>query len=195
MTQINGRRFVCAGVTANTINLVDVDAVTTVNGTGYTAYSSGGTVARVYTLTTTYASADIFALKMTQSADTLYITHPSYPPRKMTRTAHAAWTIGTIDFLDGPYLNVNATATTLTLSGTTGAGITVTASAVTGINGGSGFLDHRRWPPHPVEGSGRKLDLAADHRARQTHARHGDDPRGGRLGDDRHGELAPGRVE
>lgn len=128
MTQVNGRRFRVANVNAgaDTFELQDISA-TNIDTSAYTAYSSAGTATRVYTLTTTYATADIFALKTAQSADTLYIAHPTYPPRKMTRTGHAAWTITTIAFLDGPYLNTNATATTLTLSTTTGS-VTVTAS-------------------------------------------------------------------
>lgn len=139
MTQVNGRRFTVAGVDtgANTFQLADEDG-NLVDTSGYTAYSSGGTVAEVYTVTTTYASADIAALKLTQSADTLYITHPSYAPRKLTRTAHTSWTLSTITFSDGPYLTTNATTTTLTLSGTSGS-VTVTASAVTGINSNAGF--------------------------------------------------------
>lgn len=77
---------------------------------------------------TPYLEADLFQLKFTQSADVLYIAHPSYAPRKLTRTSHTAWTLSTITFLDGPYLNVNTTSTTLTPSATTGA-ITLTASA------------------------------------------------------------------
>ncbi|MEO2140939.1 MAG: hypothetical protein ABGX63_02030 [bacterium] len=95
---------------------------------------SGGPVE----LVTTYATADLFDLKFSQSADVLYITHPNYAPRKLTRTSHIAWTIADIDFLDGPYFNINITTTTLALSGTTGS-VTVTASAVAGINGGDGF--------------------------------------------------------
>ncbi len=89
-------------------------------------------------LATTYLTADLFNLKYAQSADTLYITHPSYPPRKITRTSDTAWTITDITFQDGPFLNTNTTATTLGLSGTTGS-VTVTASAITGINSGTGF--------------------------------------------------------
>lgn len=82
-----------------------------------------------YELVTPYAEADLFHLKFTQSADVLYVAHPSYAPRKITRTGHAAWTITAIDFKDGPYLNLNTTTTTITPSATTGAGITLTASA------------------------------------------------------------------
>jgi hypothetical protein len=47
---------------------------------------------------TTYVEADLPLLKFIQSADTLYITHPSYPPRKVTRTAHITWSINNITF-------------------------------------------------------------------------------------------------
>jgi len=90
-------------------------------------------------IATPYLEADLFQLKFTQSADVLYITHPGYAPRKLTRTSHTAWTLTPMAFQDGPYLTTNSTSTTLALSGTTGS-VTVTASSTTGINGGSGFL-------------------------------------------------------
>ena len=89
-------------------------------------------------LATTYATADLFDLRFAQSADILYITNTSYPPRKMTRTSDTTWSITNVTFIDGPYLVTNITATTLGLSATTGS-VTVTASGVTGINGGDGF--------------------------------------------------------
>lgn len=81
-----------------------------------------------YELVTPYLTADVFALKYAQSADTLYVAHPSYKPQKITRTADNAWTITPITFVDGPYLVQNTTTTTLTPSATTGA-ITITASS------------------------------------------------------------------
>ncbi len=42
-------------------------------------------------------------------------------------------------FRDGPYLDTNVTATTLSLSAMTGS-ITINASGTAGINGGQGFL-------------------------------------------------------
>ncbi|MBK7366146.1 MAG: hypothetical protein IPI97_14610 [Nitrosomonas sp.] len=92
-----------------------------------------------YEIVTPYLEADLFQLKFTQSADVLYIVHPNYAPRKLTRTAHTNWTLTVIDILDGPYLPTNSTTTTLTPSAATGA-ITITASAVTGINNNQGFL-------------------------------------------------------
>lgn len=92
-----------------------------------------------YEVVTPYLEADLFELKFTQSADVLYITHPNYAQRKLTRTGHTNWTLTAITFLDGPYMATNITTTTLTPSAATGVGITVTASATTGINNDTGF--------------------------------------------------------
>jgi hypothetical protein len=80
-----------------------------------------------YEVVTTYAEADLFQLKFTQSADILYITHPSYAPRKLSRTGHTSWTLTEIDFKDGPYLPTNVSAITIAPSATTGS-VTLTAS-------------------------------------------------------------------
>lgn len=92
-----------------------------------------------YEVVSPYAAADLFQLRITQSADVLYITHPSYAPRTLSRTGHTAWTLATIDFLDGPYLPLNTSATSLTPSAATGTGVTLTASSIAGINDGAGF--------------------------------------------------------
>lgn len=135
MSQVNNREFTVANVDtgANTFELSGV------NSTAYDTYTSGGTVAEIYEIATPYLEADLFQLNFTQSADVLYIAHPSYAPRKLTRTGHTSWTLSTITFLDGPYLPQNLTTTTLTPSAATGTGITITASAVTGINNDTGF--------------------------------------------------------
>ena len=106
-------------------------------------YKDGGQVtsgspATAVEVTTTYATADLATLKFAQSGDVMYVVHPDKPVRKIARTAHTAWTITDVDFKRGPFLDANTTDTTLTANGRTGS-VTVTASAVTGINGGSGF--------------------------------------------------------
>jgi hypothetical protein len=75
-----------------------------------------------------YVTADLLALKFCQSADTLFIFHPSYPPAKLVRSSHTSWAHSNLVFRDGPYLPVNTTTTTLTPSAASGA-ITLTASA------------------------------------------------------------------
>ncbi len=92
-----------------------------------------------YEIASPYLVGHVPDLKWAQSADVLYLTHPAYAPRKLSRTGHTSWTLSVIDFLDGPYLDENTTATTLTPSAATGTGVTVTASATTGINANTGF--------------------------------------------------------
>jgi hypothetical protein len=43
-------------------------------------------------ITTTYDSSDVFEIKTVQSADRLYLFHPDYPPKTLTRTSHTSWT-------------------------------------------------------------------------------------------------------
>lgn len=92
MSELNERFFIVANVTATTFELQGID------GTSYTAYSSGGTVSRIFTLTTPYLEADLFDLKFTQSGDVMTLVHPSYAPRDLSRTAHYIWTLAVISF-------------------------------------------------------------------------------------------------
>jgi hypothetical protein len=108
MTELNDKYYLVANKATNTYELTDIGG-TNINSTAYTTYSSAGTAALTIELVTTYATADLFQLKFTQSADVLYITHPTYPPRKITRTSDTAWTITDITFSDGPFLNTNTT--------------------------------------------------------------------------------------
>ena len=139
MTQVNGKRFKVASVATNTFALQDIDG-NNVNTTSYTTYTSGGVANRVYTLTTTYETADLADLKFAQSADVMYICHPDFPPRKLSRTGHTSWTITNVDFSNGPFLDHNITTTTLNPTHRlAGQSTTVTASSTTGINDGNGF--------------------------------------------------------
>ena len=92
-----------------------------------------------YEVATPYAAGDLWDLSFAQSADTLYIVHPNHAPRKLQRAGATSWSLNTISFLDGPYLIVNTTSTTLTSSVAGPGSATVTASNTTGINGGTGF--------------------------------------------------------
>lgn len=67
-------------------------------------------------IATPYTESDLPRLKFTQSADTLYIAHPSYAPRKLTRSSHTTWTLSTISFAPAVTAptGVTATATGLT---------------------------------------------------------------------------------
>ena len=137
-TDLNGRNFKVDNATTDTFQLTYMGGVS-VDTSAMDAYVSGGTASRVYEVASPYLEADLFDVQVAQSADVLYIAHPRYATRKLSRTSHTSWTLEVIDFQDGPYLNTNTTTTTLTPSAATGTGITVTASSIVGINGGTGF--------------------------------------------------------
>jgi hypothetical protein len=137
MTQLANREVIVAGATADTFTMTDTDG-TAINTLGYGTFTSGN-MASIFQVTTTYTEDDIADLRFTQSADTLYIFHPDFEPAQLVRASALSWTLSNLVFTDGPYDAQNATATTLTPSAATGSGVTLTASAVTGINGGAGF--------------------------------------------------------
>ena len=122
MSQLNNREFTVANQTTNTFELSGID------GTGFDAYTSGGTVAKIVEVTTTYSVTDIFEINYAQSADVIYLAHKDHEPAKLTRTTATSFTLTDVDFIDGPYLDENITSTTLYASAATGS-VTITASA------------------------------------------------------------------
>lgn len=87
-----------------------------------------------------YPQADLPTIEGPQSADVLYLFHGSYPTHKLQRYGHTSWSLPEVAWQDGPWLDENLTATTLTFSASTGLGVTVTASSTEGVNDGQGFL-------------------------------------------------------
>lgn len=141
MTELNGMRVVVSNVNAgaNTFQLLGLNGLP-VNTTSLTAYSSGGSADRVYKIASPYLEADLFQLQFAQNADTMYIWHPDYPERALTRASDTSWALTQVTYIDGPYMAENSTGTTLTPSAfAPGAGVTITASSTTGINNNAGF--------------------------------------------------------
>jgi len=86
-----------------------------------------------FEISTPYLTAELFDIKFAQSADVMYLTHPSHPTKKLSRTGHTAWTLTTVNFTNGPFLDTNISTTTLQPSGTSGS-VTITASASTFVS-------------------------------------------------------------
>lgn len=118
MTSVNGRYYIVAGATANTFQLTNLDG-TNEDTSAFSAYTAGGTAARVYTIATPYAAADLFDLNITQDADVLTITSQSltYAPRELRRLGAVNWA------LTAPALGASTTApTSPTATATAGTG-------------------------------------------------------------------------
>lgn len=52
----------------------------------------------IASVVTPYRPGDLARLNFAQSADTLFIAHPSYPPQRLVRRDHHIWEFSTIDF-------------------------------------------------------------------------------------------------
>lgn len=80
-------------------------------------YTNGGQVQSgmsAVEVSTPWDETEIFDIQYAQSADVLYLVHPSYAPRKLERNSATSFTLSTVTFEDGPYLPLNETGTTLT---------------------------------------------------------------------------------
>jgi hypothetical protein len=101
MTELNGRNYLVANATTNTFTLQDLFG-NDIDTTGFTAYASAGEAEEIYEIATPYAEADLFALNYVQSADTMYIVHPSYDIRVLTRAANNNWSFATASITGSP---------------------------------------------------------------------------------------------
>lgn len=89
-----GDWVVMNGRSLRVATVVDADTFTVVDAvSGAAATPTGTVVARVYTVTSPYLSADLFRIKFTQDADVLTLTCPGYAPRELRRLGATNWTL------------------------------------------------------------------------------------------------------
>lgn len=133
MTQLNAKNYLVNTVpSVDTLTLKSMYGVA-VNTSAFTAYTSGGTLARVYSLTTPWADTEVFDIGFAQSPDILYSCHLSYAVRKITRSGHASWTIASVVF--GPVI---LAPTSPGAVASPSSGVTVHNYKVTSINDATG---------------------------------------------------------
>jgi hypothetical protein len=132
MQRLNARRLRVGAVPdASHISMIDIITGDAVDATTFAAFVTG-TAARVYTLATPYAQADLTTLKFVQSANVLTITHPGYPEGTLTRTGDAAWTLTNPTFAPAIAAPTGVSVTPITTGSTTAAYVVTVTSASTG---------------------------------------------------------------
>lgn len=89
----------------------------TINKTYPNVAIVNGTVARVYHVASNFTEEQRRSLRFVQSVDVLYLLTGARP-RKLSRYGVYDWRLEEIFFVDGPYMPINDTPTTLTPSGT-----------------------------------------------------------------------------
>lgn len=129
MTELNGRRFTVANVTATTFELSGEDT------TSHTAYGSAGVSNKIFEVTTPWDETEVQNLTYVQFGTDIYFAHPDFTPYKLTYTSNTSWTLEQVIFLpEVTYEKGELPATTVTPAATTGSAINFTAGA-------SAFLD------------------------------------------------------
>ena len=95
-TALNSKYFnILAVPTANTFTLTDLFG-NVVDTSTFPPYTSGGTAARIYTLPSPYAAADLSILKFAQNVSTMVLCHPSYPAYNLTLISATNWTLSPV---------------------------------------------------------------------------------------------------
>lgn len=69
-------------------------------------------------IATNYSASDLFDIGYAQSADVLFLTHPNYPPAKLSRLASdgTLWDLSDVDFVDGPWADRQVSDETIYLT-------------------------------------------------------------------------------
>lgn len=98
---------------------------------GQVVYPVGNPKAgQIFEISTIYLADDLPRLKFTQSADVMTICHPNYPTQQLSRTDHCAWSFAPFANVSGPFQDINVDdQKTVYASGTSGSGVTITASS------------------------------------------------------------------
>lgn len=146
--ELNDRWFRAKNKTATTVELFEVDNTTAISAPAVAETSSTGLLQNTFFLAHPYDAADLFTSNglfrphLVQSNDVMFIAHPDFQVRVLSRTANDAWSIDKLLFDNGPYLPENTTDVTITMVNAGGNVWTFTASSAifvaTDSTGGAG---------------------------------------------------------
>jgi hypothetical protein len=103
MTRLNKR--IATVLTVPNANSVTIDIDTTL----FSAFTSGGTLAKLVRVSSPYAASELSEVDAEQSADTLFLAHLDHPPTKLVRSSPTSWSFNTITF--GPVIGGPTTVT------------------------------------------------------------------------------------
>ena len=145
ISQLFGRQFYVRVIDASTFTVQDVLTDAQVDGSTITLGNVMNLAAhKIFKADTSYETTDLQQVRIVQDGANALLLHPKYPPLMFELDIDTAGNfvsapLVTLAFHDGPYLDIPTDGTTLTPGATTGL-IHFTASAITSVNDGQGFL-------------------------------------------------------
>jgi len=138
MVEIANTSFLITALAADTFSLQNQVTGVDIDGTGFTAFTSGGTAARVFTITTPYLDSELREIKYLQAADVMTLVHTNHEPRELRRFALDNWTLTVIAFKPTQLSPSNVVVTPVVV-GTETAKYKVTSTAEDGEQSLSGL--------------------------------------------------------
>lgn len=126
MTELNGHFYIIANSSGTDFELADLFG-NAIDSTTFGAYTSGGTVSRVYTVVSPYAAEDLAKLKFALNIDTMILCHPSYTPYSLQVVTQTNWLLAPIVFGTSVTTPVPVSITTTLGGGTTNYSYIITA--------------------------------------------------------------------
>lgn len=135
LTRLNGNVYAVVTTTSQSVTLQSMLTGALIDTTTSGTYISGGTAARIYTVTTPYSAVDLPYLKWNESADVMTFTcvnqqtGTEYPPYDLSRISSSHWTMTRTMFaasISAP-ISVSGSATVTTASNPTDYNYVVTA--------------------------------------------------------------------
>lgn len=109
-----------------------------------------------------------FRLDMVQTGDVIFIAHPSYPPKKLSRLGVTNWTFTDADITNGPFEDVDPDQTTTVYASAATGAITLTASTAiftADMVGTLFLLEQKKVDGYPVWEVGKVIALNAERRS------------------------------
>ena len=98
ITQLNSRYFQVLGVVGSSVTIGYLNGGN-IDSTAFSAYTSGGTAARVYTISSPYTNSDnLRQLKFAQSIGQMILVHPNHSPYVLTLISANNWTLAPASF-------------------------------------------------------------------------------------------------
>lgn len=86
---------------------IDADNFDLNSSTFTNTYTSGGEAEKIVQVTTPYQESEIFDIQYAQSADVMWLVHPSYKPQKLSRTSDTVWTLVNYAPTSDPFTSAN----------------------------------------------------------------------------------------
>lgn len=138
---LGNRQFVVTVIDTHNFTIADSVTGASVDGSAITYSNANGDdqITQVFELVSPYTVGSWAEVRIVVNEDNVMLLHPGIIPQVLTAGVGVPFQLNPAIFFDGPYLDINSSADTVTPGGTSGS-FTLTFSGITNVNGGAGLM-------------------------------------------------------